>query len=129
MMATEAIPRRVSFVEAVNYGITRTFDWSTPATRSEFWYFYLFCVLSSLAAILMDGTTNMLVQGMGSATLTINLILFLPMLSCSIRRIKDVGLSRKLVLVTMIPAVGFLILIYLCTKPSMTISETPESPS
>jgi len=71
------------------------------AVRSEFWYFYLFELIASIAGSIVD--TNI-----GTA---VAVVTFLPMLTCSIRRLHDINRSGWWVLIGL-TIIGIPILIY-----------------
>lgn len=89
------------------------------ASRSEYWYFYLFnCIiyafLIGLALIINLETISMLLFG---AAILYMLVVTLPGLAVSVRRLHDIGKSGWLFCVSFIPYVGALILLYfLCKK-------------
>lgn len=76
------------------------------ARRTEFWYFQLWCMLFSLAALLLGE-----LFGMGDRFFTIFAMLTLwPNLAVSVRRLHDVNQSGWLVLISLIPFIGFVFL-------------------
>lgn len=97
---------------------------SGRATRSEYWYFVL--IYSITYTILMGidlaiGTFNQELMDKGSflgfLSTTYSLILFLPSLAVTVRRLHDINKSGWWVLFIFVPIIGFiLLLIYLCTN-------------
>ena len=90
------------------------------ASRSEFWYFALFYFILSfiLGAIdtfvinpMLGGTTLESAQG-GILLLLVALGLLIPIISLSIRRLHDIGKSGWWLLISLIPIIGALVLLY-----------------
>ncbi|WP_169973016.1 MULTISPECIES: DUF805 domain-containing protein [unclassified Campylobacter] len=76
------------------------------ASRSEYWWFALFNVLVYILASAIDTTIN------SSIFYTISvLVLFLPTISVSIRRLHDINKSGWFYLLFLIPIIGIIILI------------------
>lgn len=103
----------VSFGEAVSKAFSNYANFSGRARRSEFWWFYLFYILASIAAMLLDNalgiTFDMSVQG--PITLVAGLFMVLPFLGLAIRRLHDVGKSGWWWLIGLIPIVGPIVLL------------------
>ena len=74
------------------------------ATRAEFWWFFLFNLLVGLILSLF-GKAGTTLQGIWS------LAILLPQLGLSARRLHDIGKSGWLLLLGLIPIVGWVILI------------------
>ena len=85
-------------------------DFSGRATRTQFWLFALFCVI--LLAILRA------LLGSGLILALCVLALFLPNLAIAARRLRDGGFSPWLLLLSLIPFIGQLILLVLFLLPS-----------
>ena len=81
---------------------------SGRASRGEFWWFYLFCILLSWAATIVDAVAF---RNGGVVGSIVSLALFLPSLAAGCRRLHDVGRSGwwQLLIITVI---GVLVLIY-----------------
>lgn len=92
------------------------------ASRAEFWYFYLFEVLTLIAvgivfAILgaMSGDSDVAVGAMVIGMGLGSLVLFCPMLGVGIRRLHDTGKSGWWYLISCVPYIGSLVLlIFFC---------------
>ena len=77
---------------------------SGRASRSEYWYFVLFQTLIFIGFMIVDilafrGSANVL------STLAM-LIMFLPYLAVSVRRLHDIDMSGGFILLTFIPLIG-----------------------
>lgn len=104
------------FVKAIT---TSYFDFRGRARRKEYWGFYLFLVLCSMAvvavALLLDGVMGQLngdripwVTALASAVVGLGVII--PSIAIQVRRQHDIGLSGWFYLVVLIPYIGSLIL-------------------
>ena len=97
---------------------------SGRATRSEYWYFVL--IYSIIYTILMGidfaiGTFSKQLMENGSflgfLSTAYSLILFLPSLAVTVRRLHDINKSAWWVLLIFVPIIGFILLVvYLCTN-------------
>jgi uncharacterized membrane protein YhaH (DUF805 family) len=100
----------MSFIEAVQSCFRNYVGFSGRAARSEYWYWVLF-------AILVDIATNLIDAGIGSTghfgvvTIIAGLILLLPGIAVSARRLHDRNKSGWFLLLGLIPIVGPIILI------------------
>ena len=84
------------FVEAVLVCLSKYATFSGRASRSEYWYFFLFQALASLAAVAIDlryFTADLVQDQSGPAGTVTALALFLPFLAVSWRRLHDTGRS------------------------------------
>ncbi|MGN6542733.1 MAG: DUF805 domain-containing protein [Ginsengibacter sp.] len=99
---------------------------SGRARRSEYWYFVLFNVIFTVAAMMLDkafGTNFSFETAAGPVDLPYGyvyvvyaLFILLPSLAVFVRRLHDVGKSGWFVLISLIPIVGSIwILILMCT--------------
>jgi len=98
VLAGAAPPR--TFVEAVKVCLTKYVDGKGRASRSEYWYFALF-------SFLVDVVTG------GVAAI----LLLLPSLTVSIRRLHDIGKSGWALLWILFPVIGWIVLIVYAVRP------------
>ena len=106
--------------EAVVSVLTNWNNFSGRACRSEFWYFVLAAFLVSMAISIIEIATGMVdieSAEMGILSLIFTLLLFVPSLSVTARRLQDRGWSGwwQLLYLTI---VGFLVIIVLNTLPA-----------
>lgn len=97
---------------------------SGRATRSEYWYFVL--IYSIIYTILMCidlavGTFSQELMDKGTflgfLSTAYSLVLFLPSLAVTVRRLHDINKSGWWVLFILVPIIGFILLVvYLCTN-------------
>ena len=78
----------MSFVESIQSAFKKYFVWKGRASRSEFWWFYLFILLGSIVTTLID-----LIYGVPVLNTIFTLATFIPFLSVFIRRLHDTGHS------------------------------------
>lgn len=78
------------------------------ARRTEFWMFVLFNVIFSVAATILDTIIGTYVM----FSIIYSLAVFLPGLAVSIRRLHDTGRSGWWLLISLIPIIGAIVLIY-----------------
>jgi uncharacterized membrane protein YhaH (DUF805 family) len=105
----------MGFTEAICSGFRNYVNFSGRAARSEFWFWFLFTVLASFVAGIIDFAS------FGSGRLwpvssLVDLALFLPGLAVSARRLHDTDRSGWWILLILIPLIGaILLLIWYCT--------------
>lgn len=88
------------------------------ARRKEFWYYTLCSFLIAVILVIIDkqmGTFNQQ-TGMGLLGQIYGVAVFLPALAVCVRRLHDIGKSGWMVLINLIPFIGFLIFIYLAAR-------------
>lgn len=97
----------MDFVSAVKSCFAQYAGFSGRATRSEFWWFFLFQVIVLVIASVLGDIVNLLVS----------LALLLPALAVGARRLHDVGRSGwwQLLVLT---GIGVLLLIFWWVQPS-----------
>lgn len=99
----------MSFVTAIKTCLGRYATFRGRARRSEFWWFMLFCALSiSLAEALVGDEFSGLVT----------LALLVPTFAVSSRRLHDIDRSGWWQLVSLVPLVGVLVVLYWYVQPS-----------
>ena len=103
----------MSFGEAVRSGFENYANFSGRSSRSAYWYWFLFAILVSIVANIVDAA-------IGAPILTIitGLGLLLPGLAVAIRRLHDTGRSGWWILIGLIPIVGFIVLIVFYVQES-----------
>ena len=86
------------------------------ARRAEYWYFVLYGWLISLAATAVDMLTfGVNEEGMGLLGAIYSLVVFIPSLAVGVRRMHDTGRSGWVLLLGLIPVIGWvLVIVYSC---------------
>ena len=116
----------MSFVDAIRSGFTQYVGFAGRARRSEFWYFYLFTILASIvASILQRALTN---SQNGIITAIVGLALVLPSLAVAVRRLHDTSRSGWWLFIVIIPVVGAIILIVWWVQDSQGDNQYGPSP-
>jgi uncharacterized membrane protein YhaH (DUF805 family) len=105
-----------AFIDSVKLTFSRYTDFEGRSTRSEYWYFVLFNVLIQIIASGIDDFV--LSSEIGILSGIVGLIMLLPGIAVSIRRLHDIGKSGWFLLLVLIPLIGALILIYFFVQPS-----------
>lgn len=101
----------VDFPTAIKNCLAKYVDFEGRASRSEYWYFFLFQVIVGLLASIVDGA------GAGGVVSVLAwLCLVLPSLAVQVRRLHDIDRSGWWVLIGLIPIVGFVLLIVWCCQ-------------
>lgn len=106
----------MDFNTAIHTGLRKAFNFSDRAPRSEFWYWYLFTLLVSFMTTFLDW----LLGTGGVLTSLAAIVLFVPNISVTVRRLHDIDKSGWWILILFIPLIGWLFLfIWECTKGTL----------
>ena len=125
----------MSFSQAVRHVFVNYVNFKGRASRSEYWWFYLFSIISFLALWAIAIPLGWIPEGrelsIGAAVLNFpeaplvvhlwGLVVLLPGLALSTRRFHDAGKSDwNLLWILAMPlcGLGVIVLIYLLTRPS-----------
>ena len=120
--------RQVTFKEAVERALKLNYcNFSGRASRSEFWWFALFTfILSAVISIVFCWSQN----AMNIVTGLVNLALLLPSLGLAVRRLHDIGKSGWWIFISLIPIVGWILLIvWYCKDSQMETNEYGPVPN
>ena len=102
----------MNFGQAISSGFSNYVNFSDRACRSEYWYWFLFVVLCQLVTAIVDS-----VIGIQLTTGIFSLVVLLPGIAVSVRRLHDLDRSGWWLLLGFIPLVGTIILIvWFCTR-------------
>jgi uncharacterized membrane protein YhaH (DUF805 family) len=93
--------------KAVKTCLTKYAEFAGRAARPEFWWFALF----QFVVLVVLGLISPAVEGLAS------LALLLPALAVGSRRLHDLNKSAWLMLLWLIPVIGWLLLIYWAAQP------------
>jgi len=86
-------------------GLRRSFDFKTRASRPELWYFILFQILILIfLSILWPSLADLAI-----------ILLLIPSISVSIRRLHDTGRVWSWILLSIIPIAGFVLIYWLAS--------------
>ena len=94
------------------------FDFSSRARRKEFWMFTFINFLVVIAIVTIEIMAGLydFDRGYGILTGIYNLVLFIPALAISVRRLHDTNKSGWFLLVNLIPVIGSIIILVFCCK-------------
>jgi|SRR5262245_11284877 len=108
----------MTFGEAVVSGLRNYINFSGRASRSEFWFFCLFSILTSLVGAIADLFlySASASEGLGPIQLITNLALLLPGLAMGVRRLHDVDRTGWWCLITLTIIGDIWLIIWWCTK-------------
>jgi uncharacterized membrane protein YhaH (DUF805 family) len=102
----------MNFGQAIAAGFSNYVTFAGRANRSEYWYWALFVALFQIPAAIIDT-----VIGVNVMTSVFGLATFLPSLAVAVRRLHDLDRTGWWILLSLIPVVGWIILIiWDCTK-------------
>lgn len=104
----------MSFSDAIKACMANYATFKGRATRSEYWWFYLFTVLMVWGASVVEGVTLSADDG-GSLSMLTGLVFLIPSLAAGSRRLHDTGRSGwwQLLYLTLI---GAILVIYWLAK-------------
>ena len=97
----------MEFGQAISTCLSKYARFSGRASRPEFWWFFLFQVLASLAATLIGDWLNGVVV----------LLLLLPGLAVGTRRLHDIGKTGWWQVI-MLTGIGYFLLMYWWAQPT-----------
>ena len=105
-----SLGEKMTFPKSIATCFAKYVDYKGRASRPEFWWSYLFTVLISWASILVDSSQVL--------SMIINLVMFLPTIAVSSRRLHDTNRSGwwQLICITIIGIIPYVI--WLASKGS-----------
>ena len=98
------------FVDVLTYKYA---DFEGRANKTEYWYFILFGVVISIFLSIFD---HMIGSYMISTFFSF--ALFIPNLAIGVRRLRDIGKSGWWMLLSIVPLLGVIALVYLFIQPT-----------
>ena len=93
-------------------------DFKGRATRSNYWLFILFNTIAAIAIIILESLVGLAdpLTGIGPIYSLYALGVIIPATAVAARRLHDIGKSGWMMLWTLLPLIGFIMLIvWLCT--------------
>ncbi len=86
---------------------------SGRSRRKEYWYFVLFTVLISIALSVIDGLIGTYDSSAGVGLLSgiFSLAILIPGIAVSIRRLHDIDRTGWWVLISLVPIIGWIVLL------------------
>ena len=92
----------MTFGESIKTCFSKYADFTGRASRSEYWWWFLFLVLGNIAASLISETVNGL----------FSLATILPTVAVGCRRLHDIDKSGWWQLLNFLPIIGWIVLLY-----------------
>tara|TARA_B100000287_G_C20393587_1_gene686677 strand:- start:143 stop:607 length:465 start_codon:yes stop_codon:yes gene_type:complete len=83
----------MTFTQAIHTGLTKYFDFSGRASRSEYWWFYLFILISFVLGAIADKVLLGNSESKGLIDLAVSLFFVIPSISIAARRFHDRNMS------------------------------------
>ena len=96
----------MNFKESIKICYSKFFDFSGRASKSEFWWFQLYCIIIYLLQFVFQGDLQVLF----SIIVIANLI---PVYAAGVRRIHDSNKSGWWMLIGFIPLIGLYLIVLL----------------
>ena len=100
--------------------IQNALQWAGRTTRQEYWWPTAIIIVSYL---ILNSLRMNLPAILAIVPWLVMVALFIPFLSGSIRRLRDAGFSPWLALLVLLPGIGALILLVLCSFPTNSIGK------
>ena len=125
----------MSFTDAVQNVLMNNYVyWGGRASRSEYWWFFLFTIILQFIALAIDIVVlgyDMMDPGAIQIVGTIaGLALFLPSLCVLVRRLHDLGKSGWWFLIALIPFLGIIVLlVFMVTEGEQLPNQYGEVPT
>ncbi len=119
-------PSEIGFGDAIKICFNKYADFSGRARRSEYWYWYLFNLIVSMAVNILAFPMSPIASAIFSGI--ISLALFIPNLAVGVRRLHDTGRSGWMYLIGLIPCIGIIFLIIWFCEDSHGDNEYGPSP-
>jgi uncharacterized membrane protein YhaH (DUF805 family) len=98
--------RQLSFTEAISICFGKYADFSGRASRSEYWWWYLFTAIVSMVFSFLTPILHTQIP-----YIIAMLILLMPGIAVAVRRLHDINKSGWNLLLALIPLVGAIILL------------------
>ena len=103
----------MSYFGSIKTCMKKYVDFNGRAAKSEYWWFFLFNIIVSVVTSIVDiyVTDTMLTPTLGTIQAVALFGLLLPSIAVAARRLHDVGKSGWMLLITLIPLIGVIVLL------------------
>lgn len=110
--------QKMDFWEAVKTCMAKYATFSGRASRSEFWYFFLFQFILGIIARTIDFFSEIAFGpfGFGYLSLVCILLTIIPNVSAAVRRLHDTDRSGWWYWLLMVPLAGIIVIVWACMK-------------
>ncbi len=105
----------MTFFQAIGSGFRKYAEFTGTASRSEFWWWVLFSALASSA---LTAAANALFAGNTDVNALWSLVVLLPSLAVTVRRLRDAGYGWGHAFWLLLPFAGVVIVAVLCAQPA-----------
>ncbi len=102
----------MNFADAVTSALRNYATFAGRARRSEFWFFFLFVILAQIVSGIVDDVATGGILGV-----VVSLGLVVPSIAVTARRLHDNGRSGWWMLVSLVPLVGWIIMLIWYCQP------------
>ena len=116
---------KVDFVTAIKLFFKNYVNFKGRASKSEYWFAYLFCMLVSVVISVL----NMTVPFFNVVGGALSVALMIPTISAGVRRLHDTGKSGSYYFMFLIPIAGIILFIIQLTKDSVGDNEWGAGPA
>jgi uncharacterized membrane protein YhaH (DUF805 family) len=119
----------MNFKQAVCTVFSKYADFSGRATRSEYWYFYLFVFLVNVVLQIFAATGENPPNVIALTVLGIfALAILIPSLSATARRLHDTDRSGWWILLSFVPLIGLILFVWLCQRSTLGQNRFGDEP-
>ncbi len=94
----------MSPLRSISVCFSKYFDFKNRATRAEYWWFYLFSIIMSFIAAIVDSS--------GFTTVSVNFLFTIPVFAAGARRLHDINKSGWWQLLWLTGVGGILVIIW-----------------
>jgi uncharacterized membrane protein YhaH (DUF805 family) len=116
----------MDFGQAIKTCLNKYATFSGRATRSEYWYFFLFLMIVNIVASVLDST---IFGDMPVLYLIATLVLLIPSIAAGVRRLHDTDKSGWWLLLGLIPVIGAIVLIvFFCQRGTVGTNQFGPNP-
>jgi uncharacterized membrane protein YhaH (DUF805 family) len=116
----------MNFLQATKSGFKKSIEFSGRASRSEYWYFFIaFIIIQQILAVTLGLALGIILENeQANSEISTDIIftlffaiLSIPIISAFVRRLHDIDLNGRWILVVFIPIIGAIFwLICACKK-------------
>lgn len=101
----------MSFTQAIQSAFEKYFTISGRASRSEYWYFVLFCLIGAFVFGMIDGAIFGSALLLAPISTIFSLVTFVPSVALGFRRLHDTNRSAWWLLLSLVPVIGWVVLL------------------
>lgn len=89
----------------------KTFDFSSRSRRKEYWMFMLWVFIFTIVLAIVEYATGLIIEpDIGILTTIFSLVILIPSISVTVRRLHDIGRTGWWILLGLIPLLGWIVL-------------------